>query len=219
MIEQILPSSVVAVEAFQDDPLEKVFPGEENLIARAVDKRRLEFVTARRCAREALAMLGHPLAPILRGSAREPLWPNGVVGSITHTENYRAAVVASQEVVASIGIDAEPDARLPNGILEAITTAGEPMMLVQLTHAFPAMQWGRILFSAKESVYKAWYPVTGRWLGFEDARLTLDPSGTFVAKLLVDGARLQGGAPLTQLQGRFLVAQGLIATVAIAFSA
>ena len=86
-------------------------------------------------------------------------------------------------------------------------------MLAALAHAVPLTHWGRLLFSAKESVYKAWYPLTGRWLGFEDARLTIDPAaGTFAAKLLVDGARKDGEPPLTELHGRFLVARGLIAT-------
>ena len=85
-------------------------------------------------------------------------------------------------------------------------------MLAALARAFPSTHWGRLLFSAKESIYKAWYPLTGRWLGFEDARLTIDPAGTFAAKLLIDGARTDGGPPLRVLRGRFLVAHGLIAT-------
>jgi 4'-phosphopantetheinyl transferase EntD len=215
MIEQILPAGVAVVEAFEDDPSEAVFPGEEYLIGSAVEKRRREFITTRRCAREALAMLGFAPIPIHSGSAREPQWPIGVVGSITHTTNFRAAAVAPQNVVASIGIDAEPDSSIPDDIVKAIAIGSEPEMLAELTRAFPAIHWGRILFSAKEAVYKAWYPLTRRWLGFEDARLTLDPSGTFLAELLVDGTRVAGGPPLTELRGRFLIARGLIATVAV----
>ena len=85
-------------------------------------------------------------------------------------------------------------------------------MLAALARAFPVTHWDRLLFSAKESIYKAWYPLTGRWLGFEEARLMVDPAGTFAAKLLINGARKDGGPPLTELRGRFLVAHGLIAT-------
>jgi len=74
------------------------------------------------------------------------------------------------------------------------------------------VHWDRLLFSAKESVYKAWYPLTRRWLGFEDARLTVDPAGTFQAELLVDGARADGRPALRLLDGRFLVARGLVLT-------
>jgi 4'-phosphopantetheinyl transferase EntD len=212
MIEQLLPDGVVAVEAFEDLPGEMVFPGEEDLVANAVEGRRREFVTARRCAREALAELGHAPAAIRSGPKREPQWPAGVVGSITHTAGFRAAAVALRSIFASIGIDSEQNGPLPNGIEESITVAGEPEMLAALDSAFPRTQWSRLLFSAKESIYKAWYPLTGRWLGFEDARLTIDPAGTFAARLLIDGARTDGGPPLTELRGRFLVAHGLIAT-------
>ena len=118
----------------------------------------------------------------------------------------------TRSVLASIGIDVEQNGRLPDGVEEAVTVPGEPEMLAALARAFPATHWGRLLFSAKESIYKAWYPLTGRGLGFEAARLTIDPAGTFAAKLLIDGARTDGGPPLTELRGCFLVAHGLVAT-------
>lgn len=212
MIEKLLPDGVVAVETFEDVAGEQAFPGEEFLITKAVEKRRREFITARRCAREALAKLGHAPVPIHAGPKREPLWPAGVVGSITHTIGFRAAAVAAQSVLASIGIDTEQNAPLPAGVEETITVSREPEMLAALSHSFPGIHWGRLLFSAKESVYKAWYPLTGRWLGFEGARLTIDPMGTFAATLLVDGTRTDGEPPLVALHGRFIVAHGLIAT-------
>ncbi|MDN3279354.1 4'-phosphopantetheinyl transferase superfamily protein [Frankia sp. RB7] len=212
MIEKLLPHGVVVVETFEDLPGEQSFPGEESLVANAVESRRREFITARRCARDALARLGHAPVPIGAGPKREPLWPAGVVGSITHTTGFRAAAVASQSVLASIGIDTERNDRLPDGVEETITVSGEPEMLASLSRAFPATHWNRMLFSAKESVYKAWYPLTGRWLGFEDVRLVIDPVGTFAAKLLVDGARIDDGPPLVEFRGRFVIAHGLIAT-------
>ena len=212
MMAKLLLHGAVAVEAFEDSPGEPSFPGEEFLVANAVETRRREFITARRCAREALAKLGYAPAPIRAGPKREPLWPAGLVGSITHTTGFRAAAVAPRSLLASIGIDAERNERLPDGVEESITVPGEPEMLAALSRAFPATHWSRLLFSAKESVYKAWYPLTGRLLGFEDARLAIDPVGTFTAKLLVDGARTDGGPPLVELHGRFVVAHGLVAT-------
>ena len=86
-------------------------------------------------------------------------------------------------------------------------------MLARLERDEPATHWGRVLFSAKESIYKAWYPLTGRWLGFDDACLSVDPAGrAFTARLLVDGGRRDGGPPLTVLHGRYRVARGLIVT-------
>jgi 4'-phosphopantetheinyl transferase EntD len=212
MIETLLPHGVALVEAFEDVPGEPSFPGEESLVVKAVESRRREFITSRRCAREALAELGYAPVAIRAGRKREPLWPAGLIGSITHTTGFRAAAVASRSVLASIGIDAEQNDRLPDSVEESITVPGEHEMLSALSRAFPATHWGRLLFSAKESVYKAWYPLTGRQLGFEDVHLAIDAMGTFAAKLLVDGARTDGGSPLVELRGRFVVARGLIAT-------
>jgi 4'-phosphopantetheinyl transferase EntD len=215
MIEELLPAGVAVVEAFEDRPGEPVFPGEEDLIAHAVEARRCEFVTARRCAREALAKLGHEPIPIRVGSRREPQWPTVLVGSITHTAGFRAAAVAPRKVLAGIGIDTEQNEPLPDRVEELVTVPGESEMLAALARASPETRWDRLLFSAKESVFKAWYPLTGRWLGFEDARLTIDPTGTFSAELLIDGSRKDGERPLTQLHGNFLRAHGLVATAVI----
>ncbi|MCW3839071.1 4'-phosphopantetheinyl transferase superfamily protein [Micromonospora yasonensis] len=213
MIETLLPPAVVTVHAFSDIPGEAPYPGEEDLVAKAVEIRRREFVTARRCAREALGKLGHAPAPIRSGPRREPVWPAGVVGSITHCAGYRAAAVARDTDLAAVGIDAEPHDILPEGVGAAVTVRGEPELLRRLGRGNPTVHWGRLLFSAKESVYKAWYPLTGRWLGFEDAELSIDPAaGTFTARVLVDGTRADGGPPLTELHGRWLVARGLIVT-------
>ncbi|MDG4801895.1 4'-phosphopantetheinyl transferase superfamily protein [Micromonospora sp. WMMD980] len=212
MIETLLPTAAVAVEAFADEPDEPPYPGEEDLLTRAAPSRRREFVTARRCAREALARLGYAPAPIRPGPRREPLWPAGVVGSITHCDGYRAAAVAPATALASLGVDAEPHEPLPDEVLGVVTTAGEPARLAGLRAVDAGVHWERLLFSAKESVYKAWYPLTGRWLGFEEAEVTFDPAGRFTARLLVDGARSDGGPPLRALDGRWRVAGGLVVT-------
>lgn len=205
MIEALLPPGVVAAEAFADVPGEAVFPGEEDLVARAVEGRRREFVTARRLAREALGRLGYPPVAIRPGPKREPVWPAGVAGTITHCTGYRAAAVAPLSVLRSLGIDAEPNGPLPEGVEESVTVGAEREMLARLGRT-GGVHWDRLLFSAKESVYKAWYPVARCWLGFEDARLRLDPAaGTFTAEILIDG-------PLRVLHGRFLAADGLVAT-------
>jgi 4'-phosphopantetheinyl transferase EntD len=211
VIAGLLPSSVSSAEAFEDLAGEPPFPGEEQLIASAVEGRRREFITARRCARQALAGLGLAAAPILSGRRREPIWPAGVRGSITHCAGYRAAAVAHQHDLAALGIDAEPNAPLPAGVWESVSVAGERAELAGL--ATGAVHWDRLLFSAKESVYKAWFPLTGRWLGFEDACLSIDPAAaTFRARILIDGTRLDGAAPLTELAGRFRVGRGLVVT-------
>ncbi|MFC4602950.1 4'-phosphopantetheinyl transferase Npt [Rhodococcus kronopolitis] len=221
MIEQILPPGVVASELFEDPPGLTVHPQEEALIARAVDKRRREFTTARHCARVALGKLGVEPAPILRGERGVPRFPRGVVGSLTHCDGYRAAVLGFSMQVRSVGIDAEPHGPLPDGVLDAVSLPEERAVLAQRAAAADgAVHWDRLLFCAKEATYKAWFPLTERWLGFEDALITFATTesavagrveGTFHSELLVPGQTLDG-APLVSLDGRWLVADGLVIT-------
>lgn len=212
MIEEILPAPAIAIEARADVGERPLFQSEQALIGRAVEKRREEFATGRACARAALDRLGQDRGPILSGDRGEPLWPDGVVGSITHCTGYRAAVVARETELLSVGIDAEPHGPLPEGLLGDIAWGEEPTHLADLSRIEPAVHWDRLLFSAKESVYKAWFPLAERWLGFEDARLAIDPArGTFEAQLLVEGAAVDGRV-IDRFNGSWLVRDGLVLT-------
>jgi 4'-phosphopantetheinyl transferase EntD len=212
VIEGILPGTVAAAEATDDPPGATLYPDEEPTVARAVDKRRREFTTGRWCARRALVRLGHPEVPIPSGPDRQPQWPDGVVGSITHCAGYRAAALAHHRDLHSIGIDAEPHGPLPDGVLRAVALPDEQDRLVALTRAEPGVHWDRLLFSAKESVFKAWYPLARRWLGFDDAELAIDAAtGSFTARILIPGPDVDG-EPLTGFRGRWLVRDGLVVT-------
>jgi 4'-phosphopantetheinyl transferase EntD len=212
VIDEVLPGGVATAEAWADPPEAWLFPAEEALLARAVDKRRREFTTARHCARTALRDLGLPPAPILPGERGAPQWPDGVVGSMTHCAGYRAAALARGADFVTIGIDAEPDEPLPDGVAEAVTAGGEPGALARLRADHPGVSWDRLLFSAKESVYKAWFPLTRRWLDFAEATVTLDPAaGTFTARLLVPPP-VVAGRELTGFTGRWLARDGLVVT-------
>ncbi|OZC82788.1 4'-phosphopantetheinyl transferase [Rhodococcus sp. 06-418-5] len=216
MIESILPNGVVSAELFADPPGLTPHPLEAPLVAKAVDKRKREFTSARHCARVAMEKLGVEPAPIMRGKSGAPQWPKGVVGSLTHCDGYRGAVLAYSMQVRSVGIDAEPHGPLPDGVLEAVSLPAEREWLE--TAGREDIHWDRVLFCAKEATYKAWEPLTGRWLGFEDAHITFertgsgdDLSGTFHSELLVPGDTVTG-PPLSAFDGRWMVAGGLVMT-------
>lgn len=216
LLPEVLGDRAISAERYDDPPGIAPLPEEEPLIARSVAKRRNEFLTVRLCAREALGGLGVAPVPILKGDKGEPCWPDGVVGSLTHCEGFRGAAVARRGDVRSIGIDAEPHDALPKGVLEAISLPDERSELAVL----PAgLHWDRILFCAKEATYKAWFPLTHRWLGFEDAHITFDVDGSgqtgrFLSKVLVDPAA-ESGPPLTALEGRWSVRGGLALTAIV----
>lgn len=224
MIEHLVPESVRSRAAYGDElddaPL---FPEEAAHVAKAVAKRRAEYAAGRACARAALAALGSEPGPIPRDAERgAPVWPEGVVGSITHCEGYRAAAVAHATDILTLGIDAEPHGPLPDGVLDVIVaTPLERSRLAGLTEQDPKTHWDRLLFSAKETVYKAWYPFHRRMLGFKEAELLFarDPGatdrGTYTARLLIPGPLLAEGTGPDIFSGRWIVRDGFVVTAIV----
>jgi 4'-phosphopantetheinyl transferase EntD len=214
VIESVLPAAVATAVAYGDvaQPDDHLFAAEQELVAKAVAQRQREFTTVRHLARRALRQLGLPAVPILPNGRGAPQWPRGVVGSMTHCAGYRAAAVAPAEVSAAVSIDAEPNGPLPDGVLETVTLPSERARLRALVHHRPDVRWDRMYFSAKESVFKAWYPLTGRELDFPEAEIHIDPgAGTFTARLLVPGPVIAGRRVLI-FPGRWHMADGLLAT-------
>jgi 4'-phosphopantetheinyl transferase EntD len=210
VIETLLLRGVHAAEEFGDGRGGGLFPEEEEAIADAVPKRRDEFAAVRRCARRALIELGHPPVALVPGPGGAPVWPRDVVGSMTHCGGYRAAVVADRRRLPAIGIDAEPDESLPGDVLTVVARP-EEIRRFGGTESVRAVNWDRLLFSAKESVYKAWYPLTQRWLDFDDVLVTPDPHRRrFSARVLVAAP-----AALRHFTGAWTAADCLLLTASV----
>lgn len=201
-MEQVLPPDIVVDEHRGAPVPAPLFPEEAAAVARAVPSRRTEYAAVRNCARAALTRLG--VGPVAVPSApdRAPVWPSGVVGSLTHCEGFRAAAVAHADDWAGVGIDAEVLEPLPPEVVQLVMSPAEEEAVRQLD---PATCPDRIVFSAKESVYKVWSPIVHAWLGFEhvDVRIA---DGTFTARLRVRGL----GTDV--LRGRWAVGDGLVVT-------
>ncbi|WJV44917.1 4'-phosphopantetheinyl transferase family protein [Streptomyces flavofungini] len=214
LLARIVPEDVVCCESFGDPDGVVLHPDEQALIARSVPARRAEFTTGRHCAHRALAALGRPAVSILPDARGCPEWPEDVVGSITHSDGYRGAAVARTDRVRSVGIDATACEPLPEGVLEAVALPEERRRVGELLARWPAVRWDRALFSAKESIYKTWYPLQRAPLGFEEADVSFhrsqDPdTGTFTARILPPVR--ERGFP-QELTGRWLARDGLILT-------
>ena len=218
MLERLVPDDVACAETRAEELDIELFDSERRSLGRAVRKRRLEFIAGRACAREALARLGAPVVAIPSGPQGEPLWPPGLVGSITHCLGYRACAVARSDAVMSVGIDAEPNAPLPDGVLEAVARGRE----LELVRGSPSatdhardVDVSRLLFSAKEAIYKAWFPLARRWLGFEDVELSVDlDAGAFEAAVLVPAPTVRGTS-LAFFRGRWAVEDGIVCTAVV----
>jgi 4'-phosphopantetheinyl transferase EntD len=169
----LFPGDVVGFETCAPVPEGQLHPGEAQLIRNAIEKRRQEFAGGRLCARSALAELDIVDFPLLVGEKRFPNWPGEVVGSITHTRDYCASVVARRLHYRGIGIDVEQRGRLGRKLEGHVCTEEEREWLETL----PASERGdaaTVLFSAKEAFYKCQYCVTHEWLGFHDATVRID---------------------------------------------
>lgn len=177
-------------------------PLERTLVSQAVDVRKAEFGDARWCAHQALSELG-ATGPVLRGERGMPLFPDGFVGSITHTQGFRAAVAAPYSSVRSIGIDAEPADALPEGVFDAIARASEVPQMSKLVAAGVTCP-DRLLFCAKEATYKAWFPMTQRWLDFDQAEISLRADGTLISYILARPT------PVPFIEGRWVIRDGYV---------
>jgi 4'-phosphopantetheinyl transferase EntD len=212
MIEPLVPASACA-EMFSDVPESTMFGVEAAVVKGAVAERRRGFGTVRYCARRALQKIGVPAVPVLPDADGAPRWPVGLVGSMTHCAGYRAAVVARSHDLCGVGIDAEPHAAVPDAALNLILRNEERARLSALADARPDLHWDRILFCAKEAVFKAWFPLTRQWLDFADVSVTAHLGGAFRARLRIRGPRV-AGFDLDGFNGRWVVGRGLVVAAA-----
>lgn len=191
--QSLLPAAVKVVVASETMWQTPASQAESKAIARSVPARQREYQAGRAAARNALGLLGVRNFDLLGGTGRQPVWPPGVVGSLTHTAGYCAAAVARRDDIAALGIDVEVARPLPADIASMICSKEEQR---QADSAATTREEGvglRVVFSAKEAVYKTYFPQTGRFLRFCDVRLTFDVrTCRFVAELGPDVPALLG---------------------------
>jgi len=188
-------------------------PEEAAYIARIHRNRRLEFTTGRHCALAALSALKYEALSLGREADGRPRWPPGIVGSISHCERLCVAAVAREPIFAALGLDVEPRAALPEGVLELVASPEEIASLP--CDRFPARSrppFDTILFSGKESVFKALYPQVRRFFGFEEVSLALSVDGRFEARLQ-PGLALEAGRH--SLSGRFALTPDHVLTAVV----
>ncbi|MBY6159629.1 4'-phosphopantetheinyl transferase superfamily protein [Mameliella alba] len=147
-----------------------LFPDETAAMTNAQPARRAEFAAGRRAARQAMARLGLPPAPVPMAPDRAPVWPTGLVGSISHAGGLCLAVVARATAFAALGVDLESDAPLDPDLISEICL---PEELVGLPEAQRGGHAARI-FSAKEAAYKAHYPRARLVFGFHGLHVDME---------------------------------------------
>lgn len=214
-VQNLFGPGVAVAAADPRAPATGLLPEEAPPAGRMIDKRHREFAAGRRAARAAMAALGLPPAAIPMGPDRAPVWPGGVTGSISHTDTHCLAAVTRTDAtragdVKSLGLDLEPDMALEPELWPEICTSAE----LDWLDTRPAPERGRLarlIFSAKECVYKAQYPLTGMMLGFDAFGIAPDlAAGTFTATAMQPLPPLSARA---RFNGRQTVLRDVLATV------
>lgn len=180
VLEGLFPEQVRCVIAAEFPAQFRLLPAERDSAERMSARRRIEFVQGRSCARVALAGLGYPDCPVPQGPDRAPVWPDRVVGSISHCAGKAAAAVAHREDVGGLGLDLELIEELDQPLVPMICREDEQAGLgsgdIRLLTA-------KLVFSAKESVFKCVYPRIRRFIDFLEVGIRLDlDANTFSAR-------------------------------------
>ena len=166
-LSQLFPPGAVVAEMSGPVGRSLLTPAEMQFIAHCAGKRIADFAVGRACAHRALRELGIAGFSLLSGQQREPLWPQSIVGSITHTTGYAAAVVARQADLRALGIDCEIIHSVDEDLWSRICTTTELERLASLP-AEERIRRAALTFAAKEAFYKCQFPLTRAWVGFED---------------------------------------------------
>jgi 4'-phosphopantetheinyl transferase EntD len=186
----------VATAADEDDSL--LHPAELALMGAMVPGRKGEFAAGRNAARRALGRLGFPDATLPRRPGSSDVhWPEGIMGSISHTRGLRAVACVRTSQLRSVGLDVEEAGPLGDEIIDAICRPEELAALAQSAAPLPS-DWPRLVFAMKEAAYKALYPVTRRVLTFHDVRVDVNASQRSYRAEMPDRP-----APELQVAGRF----------------
>lgn len=203
------PTIAFGFQVIAED-LPDLFPEEAALLSpNAVQKRRSEFQAGRNAARLALRQLGAAPVAIGKGAMGEPVWPNGVLGSITHTEHLAMAAACTIGTYKGIGLDLELDQRFKPELASAILTDAE-LQCVKNGHGDIGAY-----FSAKEATYKAIFGAIGKVIGFQDVELDLtDDNSSFAARpKKAFSPQFQTG--ITFLNGKIFKSTGMILSFAV----
>ena len=150
---------------------------EEQAIAESFgsQKRRAEFRLGRKCAHGALLRFGLEYEPILRNpETREPCWPNSVWGSITHSAGFAAVAVGLKKEIKGVGIDLESFSKSVDFKIRRHVCVESELEWLESLPTKQANRALRIIFSAKESIFKCIYPGTKTYLTFKDAAVSVN---------------------------------------------
>ena len=189
------------------DHTSQLFPSEQAAITKAVSSRRDDFSTGRLLARQALQQLDMGAVAIPPDDQRRPCWPDGVVGSISHSSGVCVVALARTGECAAIGVDIERTTQVPQNILPSIAP---PEEIERLSGTMPHSNLISVLFSAREAVYKAYNPVTDAFLAHKDVSMDLEEDRFRATLINREAPKFLGR---DHISGRYICTEGMVASI------
>jgi 4'-phosphopantetheinyl transferase EntD len=216
-VQALFPAGAIAAQMRTPGNASELFPAEAEHVSRAVPKRVQEYAAGRTCARRALAEFGFHDYVLRTAGDRQPVWPESMVGSISHTTGFCVAVVGARNRFLALGVDSEVVGAASTDIWATVCGPEESLWLDSL----PNLQQPAavtLLFCAKEAFYKCQYPLTGEWLDFHDLRVEPLDWGPARSAFAVHPVRPLAAAPYaTAVVGQYLFHDGLV-TAGVGFA-
>jgi len=139
-----------------------------------VNKRKAEFLAGRYAAKALLTHYNLQHIQIDIGENRSPNWPQGIIGSISHNKSTAICAMTQSNMMTGLGIDVEAilDTEKANRVKESIIDKTEEELLNTHAAHLPFNVAFTLIFSAKESIFKALYPQVKRYFGFSAVSIT-----------------------------------------------
>ena len=201
LLQTILPEAVICAIDFDGD-LGRSPP--TDIFAAQAERRRAEQQSADMCVERLLSALGHPGAGAVHGRGGERLWPDGIVGSLTHKGTIVLGAAARTRTFLALGIDLETWSPDDLDLADVVASEGLPSLS-------PTALAATLVFSAKEALFKAQFPLTGRRLEFEDVDLSWGAATDVPPRMTASCRALPGFTVRAVVQGRDIVCAALSA--------
>ena len=211
VLANVCPPGFIAVEFAGLADTCELYPRERDELTTFGEKRRSEFAAGRLCSKLALAEFGIINFPLQINDDRRPRWPDGIVGSISHTHDYCAALVGRATEASAIGFDVERTGRIGEELWDVLFTPSEQERLRVLPLARRAIS-ATIVFSAKEAFYKCHFASSPTWLDFTDVEIDVSSGAQGTAGNTFDIQPRSASVVRANYAGRFIVAHGFVAT-------
>ncbi len=188
---------------------------ENQIVSKSSNRRKREFSAGRAIAKTLLKKYGIKNYPVLSGTNREPVWPKGVIGSISHCDDFCFVAIAQEKNYKSIGIDIEKLTPIEPDIEEYVCTEAERKWIQEQNYEKKLML-SKLIFCAKESAFKCCFPIVQKYIDFLSVVVSCDLKYHLFTVNMIDVRSNKFEAlVISEIKGLFYYFENYIVTISI----